>query len=185
MARRQADPAVRRAREAPRRAAAAQRIGPRPPRVPRPRRTEYLFDLKLPGAFYADWEQPTGAGERFLAKVVDDFGADSPAVAVMRVLLHYRETYGPSIPMKAVGQRELLLNETDLAARLSPEGGLTDDDVRAQAHALHARGLLFVADDGSLWRTVPPGTPYSAPDGRWSLVEQLVRAPTQRAGTAT
>ncbi|MFI8178358.1 hypothetical protein ACIF6H_34280 [Streptomyces microflavus] len=52
-------------------------------------------------------------------------------------------------------------------------------------HSLHAHGMLLLADDGSLWMTIPPGTPHSAPDGKWSLVEQKVQAPTQRVGADT
>jgi hypothetical protein len=38
---------------------------------------------------------------------------------------------------------------------------------------------LLVDDDGSVWLTVPPGTPYSAPDGGWAFVEKRMEAPKE------
>ncbi|MEU5284949.1 hypothetical protein N7925_03745 [Streptomyces sp. CA-278952] len=180
MARKQADPTARRAREAARRAAAAQRIGPQPLRTPRPRQPKFLFDLKPPGAFYTDWDFPVGTDTGVMGRVIDDFGADSVEAATMRILLHFRRIYGPNIPLGAIGQLELLLDETDLLTRLSPAEGVTADDARKSVHSLHAHGLILIADDGSLWRTIPPGTPNSAPGGRWSFVEQQVQAPAER-----
>ncbi|MEU6953176.1 hypothetical protein [Streptomyces sp. NPDC045714] len=185
MAHKQADPTARRAREAARRAAAAQRIGPRPLRTPRPRRPKLLFDLQPPGAFYTDWDIPVGTDTGVMAQVIDQFGVDSAEAATMRILLHFRRIYGPNIPLGAIGQLELLLDETDLLTRLSPGAGVTPDDARASAHYLHAHGMILIADDGSLWMTVPPGTPDSAPDGTWSFVEQKVRAPADHVGAVT
>ncbi|MEI5034453.1 hypothetical protein RB201_22285 [Streptomyces sp. S1A(2023)] len=94
--------------------------------------------------------------------------------------MYFRRIYGPNIPLGAIGQLELLLDETDLLTRLSPGVGVTADDARKSAHSLHAHGLILIADDGSLWRTIPPGTPNSAPGGTWSFVEQQVQAPAER-----
>lgn len=185
MPRKQADPTVRRAREAARRTAAAQRIGPRPPRTPRPRQPKLLSDLDPPGVFYTDWDSPVGTDTEVMAKVTDHFGADSDEATTMRYLLRFRGIYGPHIPLGAVGQLELLLDETDLLAQLSPGVGVSAEEARDSVHSLHAHGMLLLADDGSLWMTVPPGTPYSAPDGKWSLVEQKVQAPAQRVGADT
>ncbi|MGW7095632.1 hypothetical protein [Streptomyces sp. NPDC054874] len=185
MARKQADPTARRAREAARRAAAAQRIGPRPLRAPRPRRPKLLFDLQPPGVFYTDWEIPVGTDTGVMGQVIDQFGADSAEAATMRILLYFRRIYGPNIPLGAIGQLELLLDETDLLTRLSPGPDVTADDARESVHFLHAHGRILIADDGSLWMTVPPGTPNSAPDGTWSFVEQKVRAPAERIDAAT
>ncbi|MGN2366641.1 hypothetical protein [Streptomyces luridiscabiei] len=182
MARKQADPTVRRAREAARRTAAAQRIGPRPPRTPRPRLPKLLSDLNPPGTYYTDWDSPVGTDTEVMAKVTDHFGADSDEATTMRYLLRFREIYGPHIPLGAVGQLELLLDETDLLTQLSPGVGVSVDEARDSVHSLHAHGMLLIADDGSLWMTVPPETPYSAPDGKWSLVEQKVQAPAERVG---
>ncbi|MEU2149948.1 MULTISPECIES: hypothetical protein [Streptomyces] len=183
MARKKTDLAARRTREAARRAAAAQRIEPRPPRTPRPGQPKLLSDLDPPGVFYTDWDSPVGTDTEVMAKVTDHFGADSDEATTMRYLLRFREIYGPHIPLGAVGQLELLLDETDLLTQLSPGEGVSSDDACDSVHSLHAHGMLLIADDGSLWTTVPPGTPYSAPDGKWSFVEQKVQAPTERAGT--
>ncbi|RPK78163.1 hypothetical protein [Streptomyces sp. ADI98-10] len=186
MARKQSDPVTRRAREAARRTAAAQRIGPRPPRTPRPRRPKPLFDLNPPGVFYTDWDSPVGTDTEVMAKVTDHFGADSDEATTMRYLLRFREIYGPDIPLGAVGQLELLLDETDLLAQLSPRTDVVDSAAaRDSVHSLHAHGMLLVADDGSLWTTVPPGTPHSAPDGAWSFVERKIQAPAERVDADT
>ncbi|MFE4692135.1 hypothetical protein ACFRH6_19025 [Streptomyces sp. NPDC056749] len=185
MARKQADPTARRAREAARRAAAAERIGPRPARTPRPRQPKLLFDLEPPGVFYTDWDSPVGTDTEVMAEVTDRFGADSDEATTMRFLLRIREIYGPNIPLGAVGQLELLLDETDLLNQLSPRIGVSADDARDSVHSLHAHGMLLIADDGSLWMTVPPGPPYSAPDGQWSFVEQKVEAPAEQVGADT
>ncbi len=63
MASKKKDPAACRARESARRAAAAQRIGPRPVRTPHPRQPKTLYDLKPPGVFYQDWDRPIGADD--------------------------------------------------------------------------------------------------------------------------
>ncbi|MFD3750291.1 hypothetical protein ACFWVT_08485 [Streptomyces cyaneofuscatus] len=186
MARKQADPTARRAREAARRAAAAQRIGPRPPRTPRPRQPKFLFDLEPPGVFYTDWDSPVGTDTEVMAQVSDHFGEDSDEATTMRLLLRFREIYGPNIPLGAIGQLELLLDETDLLAQLSPRTDVIDyDDARDSVHSLHAHGMLLIADDGSLWMTVPPGTPYSAPNGEWSFVERKAQAPARHRDTTT
>ncbi|MFJ7416353.1 hypothetical protein ACIQWZ_36970 [Streptomyces sp. NPDC098077] len=184
MARKQADPTARRAREAARRAAAAQRIGLRPPRTPRPRQPKLLFDLEPPGAFYTDWDSPVGTDTEVMTQVIERFGADSDEATTMRFLLRFREIYGPNIPLDAIGQLELLLDETDLLTQLSPGAGVTTDDARDSVHSLHAHGMLLIADDGSLWMTVPPGTPYSAPNGEWSFVEKKVQEPAELIDTA-
>ncbi|RSS85244.1 hypothetical protein EF919_38145, partial [Streptomyces sp. WAC02707] len=157
------DPAARRAREAARRTAAAERIGPRPVKTPRPPRVKTLYDLAPPGAYYQDWDTPKGTDEELLAKVAEAFGPDSGPAKTMRTLLDYRQLYGPNIPTEAARHLEQILAHTDLA-ELANEGiGVEPDEVRDSLHSLHAQGLLLIADDGSLWLTVPPGTPYSAP----------------------
>ncbi|MYT77832.1 hypothetical protein GTY69_09265 [Streptomyces sp. SID8364] len=179
MARRQADPTARRAHEAARRATAAQRIGPRPTGTPCPRRRKPLFDLEPPGAFSTDWDSPVGMDTGVMARVTARFGAGSTEAATMRVLPHFRGVYGPNLPLGAIGQLELLPAGTDLLSRLSPGVDVSSDDARNSVHSLHARGMILVADDGSVWTTVPPGTPHSAPDGGWTFVER-VRAPAER-----
>lgn len=185
MARKQADPTARRAREAARRTAATQRISPRPPRIPRPRQPKLLSDLNPPGTYYTGWDSPVGSDTEVMAKVTNHFGADSDEATTMRHLLRFRKIYGPHVPLGAVVQLELLLDETDLLTQLSLGVGASVDEARNSVHSLHAHGMLLLADDGSLWMTIPPGTPHSAPDGKWSLVEQKVQAPTQRVGADT
>ncbi|MCA1221404.1 hypothetical protein [Streptomyces sp. 8L] len=168
------DPAARRAREAARRASAAERIGPRPIRTPRPRT---LYNLNPPGLYYQEWDEPTGTDEEVMNKVIEAFGADSGEATTMRLMLEYRHIYGPHIPFAAAGHLDLILRDTDLAASLAESAGSPTDDVRKSLHSLHAQGMLLVRDDGALWMTVPPGTPYSAAGGQWAFVEQKVAAP--------
>ncbi|WP_371523271.1 hypothetical protein [Kitasatospora sp. NBC_01300] len=168
------NPGARRAREAARRAAAAERIGPRPVMTPRPRT---LHSLKPPGAYYQEWHTPIGDDEEVLGKLTEDFGADSGEVFAMRKMLEYRTIYGPKVPFAAAGHLDVILQDSDLAAELQESMGSTADDIRGSVHSLHAQGLLLVDDDGSLWMTVPPGTPLSAPGGQWAFVDQKVSAP--------
>ncbi|MGC5400769.1 hypothetical protein ACPXCP_34135 [Streptomyces sp. DT20] len=171
------DPAARRAREAARRATAAERIGPRPVRTPKPRRPKTLYDLAPPGVYYQDWDTPTGVDEVLMAKVAETFGPDSGPAETMRTLLDYRDLYGPSIPTAAARHLEQILACTDLTALAKKAAGVAPEEARDSLHSLHAQGLLLIADDGSLWLTVPPGTPYSAPHGQWAFVEKTVDAP--------
>ncbi|GAA3163537.1 hypothetical protein GCM10017688_07730 [Streptomyces ramulosus] len=165
---------MRRAREAARRAAAAERIGPRPIKAPRPRT---LYSLNPPGLYYKEWDTPTGTDEEVMSKVAEAFGTDSGEAATMRILLEYRGIYGPRIPFAAAGHLDVILQDSELGADLAESIGSTAGDVRESLHSLHAQGMLLVADDGSLWMTVPPGTPYSAAGGQWTFVEQKVAAP--------
>ena len=185
MARKKENPAARRARESARRTTAAQRIGPRTVKTPRPRQPMSLYDLEPPGVFYQDWDRPVGTDDEVMAKISEVFGPDSGEAVTMRTLLDYREIYGPHIPVSAAGQLDLILADTDLAAQLAPSTGSTQADVRDSMHSLHAQGLLLIADDGSLWMTVPPGTPYSAPDGQWAFVEQKASAPPEPTTVST
>ncbi|WP_370424309.1 hypothetical protein AB8O64_36760 (plasmid) [Streptomyces sp. QH1-20] len=169
------DPAARRAREAARRAAAAERLGPRPIKTPRPRT---LYSLNPPGLYYQEWDKPTGTDEEVMGKVIEAFGTESGEAATMRLLLEYRGIYGPHVPLAAAGHLDVIVQDTDLAGELTKSMGSTPDDVRESLHSLHAQGMLLVADDGSLWMTIPPGTPYSAAGGQWAFVEQKVAAPT-------
>lgn len=171
------DPAARRAREAARRAAAAERIGPRPVRTPKPRRPKTLYDLAPPGVYYQDWDTPTGTDEELMAKVAETFGPDSGPAETMRTLLDYRDLYGPYVPTAAARHLEQILAGTDLTALAKKTVGAAPEETRDSLHSLHAQGLLLIADDGSLWLTVPPGTPYSAPHGQWAFVEKKVDAP--------
>ncbi|MGR8012229.1 hypothetical protein [Streptomyces sp. A5-4] len=171
------DPAARRAREAVRRAAAAERIGPRPVKTPRPRQPKTLYDLAPPGAYYQDWNTPVGTDEELIAKVAETFGPDSGPTETMRTLLDYRELYGSNIPTAAARHLEQILAHTDLTRLAKKTMGAEPDETRDSLHSLHAQGLLLIADDGSLWMTIPPGTPYSAPGGQWAFVEQKAAAP--------
>jgi putative transposase len=105
------------------------------------------------------------------------------ALLLMRALLRYREIYGPHIPLGAAAQLDLILAESDLAARLAPNAACGEDDARNSVHSLHAHGMLLIDDDGSLWMTVPPGTPYSAPNGEWAFVEKKAEAPAELIDT--
>ncbi|WP_030299028.1 hypothetical protein [Streptomyces katrae] len=181
MARKQNDLTRRRAREAARRAAAAERIGPRPKRTPRPRNTATLYSLNPPGAFYQEWASPalphgTDATSP-LEAVVAQFGPDSGQADTMRTLLKYGDLYGTPIPVVAARHLERLARLSGLAADAADNQGITEDEAIESLHSLHAEGLLLVDDDGSVWMTVPPGTPYSAPDGVWAFMEKRLEAP--------
>ncbi|WP_425824655.1 hypothetical protein [Streptomyces fractus] len=168
-------PAARRAREAARRAAATERIGPRPVKTPR-RRT--LYSLNPPGAYYRDWGTQTGTDEEVIRKVNEAFGADSGEATMMRLFLGYRDIYGPNVPMAAASHLDVILQDTGLADQLTASMGSAPDDVWDSLHSLHSQGTLLVADDGSLWMTIPPATPYSTTSsGQWTFVEQKVAAP--------
>jgi hypothetical protein len=78
----------------------------------------------------------------------------------------------------------LILEDTNLATVLAESMGSAQTETRDTLHYLHAQGLLLIADDGSLWLTVPPGTPYSAPNGQWAFIEKKVDAPPEPAVAA-
>jgi len=183
MARKRHDPAQRRAPEAARRTAAAERIGPRPKRTPRPRKPATLYDLNPPGTFYRDWARPTvpqgmnGAGP--LDVVVAHFGPDSGEADTMKTLLAYAQIYGQQIPVDAARHLETLARLSGMAAEAAAAQNISEDEAVESLHSLHAQGLLLVDDDGSVWLTVPPGTPYSAPDGGWAFVEKRMNAPKE------
>ncbi|MFC1436046.1 hypothetical protein ACEZDB_35975 [Streptacidiphilus sp. N1-3] len=168
------DPTARRAREAARRIAAAERIGPRPPKTARPKR---LYDLKPPGTYYCEWDTPVGTDEEVTSKIEALFGADSDEALTARFLLEYRGIYGPRVPLQAAQQLDRILTLTDLCTSMAESLGTTPDEARETIHDLHARGVLLIADDHSLWMTVPPGTSHSAPHGQWTFVEQKAKAP--------
>ncbi|MFF5131014.1 hypothetical protein ACFY41_29335 [Streptomyces syringium] len=176
MASKKTNPAARRAQKNARRNARKQG-GSRPGRTSRSSRTLSLYDLDPPGIYYQEWDKPTGTDVEVMAKVIESFGTDSREAATMRLLLEYRGIYGPHIPLAAAGHLDVILQDTDLVASLTESVGSTAGGVRESLHSLHAQGMLLVADDGSLWMTVPPGTPYSAAGGQWAFVEQKVAAP--------
>ncbi|MFF1650953.1 hypothetical protein [Streptomyces sp. NPDC058240] len=133
--------------------------------------------------FCTEWDSPVGTDDGVMTKVCEHFGPESGEATTMRALLRYREVYGPHIPLGAAGQLDLILAESDLAARLAPNADCSKDDARDSVHSLHAHGMLLIADDGSLWMTVPPGTPYSAPNGEWAFVEKKAEAPAELTDT--
>lgn len=133
--------------------------------------------MEPPGVFYQDWDRPVGADDDVMSQVVAAFGPDSGEAATMRLMLDYRRFYGPRIPLSAAGHLDLILENTNLAESM----GVTPTETRDSLHSLHAQGLLLIADDGSLWLTVPPGTPYSAPNGQWAFVEMKADAPPEPA----
>ena len=167
------DPAARREQKNARRAA-RKRSGTRTDRVPRLRN---LYDLEPPGVFYQDWDRPVGGDDEIMSQVTAAFGADSDETLTMRFMLEYRRIYGPDVPLAAARHLDQILVRTDLGAHMIEMLGTTSDEARESMHSLHAQGMLLIADDGSLWMTVPPGTPYSAPHGQWKFVEQKAEAP--------
>jgi hypothetical protein len=132
--------------------------------------------LEPPGTFYQDWDRPLGADDDVMSKVVEAFGHDSGEATTMRLMLDYRRLYGPHIPLDAASQLDLIVETTNLSETL----GIAQAETRDSVHSLHAQGLLLIADDGSLWLTVPPGTPYSAPNVQWAFVEKKADAPAER-----
>ncbi|EYT77951.1 hypothetical protein CF54_40095 [Streptomyces sp. Tu 6176] len=185
MAGKRKDPGQRRAREAMRRVAAAERIGPRPKRTPRQRKL-VLYALKPPGAFYREWDRlavPQGmAGVSPLKAVETQFGADSGVVDTMKTMMRYSDIYGVQIPTAAATHLDTLARLSGMAAELASDNGITEDEAVEQLHILHAAGFLLIDDDGSVWLTVPPGTPESAPDGGWTFMEKRLDA-SQEVGT--
>lgn len=168
------NPGARRAGEAARRAAASQRIGPRPVKQVRPR---HLHDLKPPGIYYREWDTPRGTDEEVMTGVNETFGSDSDTALTMRFILEYRRTYGPHVPVAAARQLDQILTRTDLGTHMIESLGTTPEEARDSLHSLHARGMLLIADDGSLWMTIPPSTPLSAPHGQWTFVEKKADTP--------
>jgi hypothetical protein len=140
-----------------------------------------LYNLNPPGAFYQDWHSPTGTDDEAMARAEGLFGPDSYEAATMRLMLEYRNIYGPCVPLAAAGQLDLVLADTGLVTKFAQFMAGTRDGIRDSLHSLHAQGLLLIADDGSLWMTVPPGTPCSAPNGQWTFVEKKADAPPEPA----
>ncbi|MFE0776919.1 hypothetical protein [Streptomyces sp. NPDC058861] len=136
-----------------------------------------LYDLAPPDAYYQDWATPEGTDEELLAKVAETFGPESGPTETMRMLLDYREIYGPNISTEAARHLEEIFTHTDLTGLAKKTMGAAPEDTRDAMHFLHAQGMLLIADDGSLWLTVPPGTPHSAPHGQWSFGDRKVGAP--------
>ncbi|WP_331726704.1 hypothetical protein [Streptomyces sp. NBC_00280] len=183
MARKRHDLAQRRAREAARRTAAAERIGPLPKRTPRPRQPTTLYDLSPPGTYYREWARPAVPqgmnGASPLDAAVARFGPDSGEADTMRRFLAYAEIYGQQIPVDAARHLETLARLSGMAAEAAVAQNMSEEEAVESLHSLHAQGLLLVDDDGSVWLTVPPGTPYSAPDGAWAFVEKRMGAPKE------
>ncbi|MFF9425597.1 hypothetical protein [Streptomyces sp. NPDC014746] len=137
--------------------------------------------MKPPGVFYEDWERPVGSDNDVMSAIAAAFGPESGEARTMQLLLDYRSIYGPYIPLGAAGHLDLILEDTTLATDLAESMGTARTEIRDTLHSLHAQGLLLIADDGSLWLTVPPGTPLSAPNGQWSFVEKKMDAPPELA----
>ncbi|MCX4481657.1 hypothetical protein OOK44_35380 [Streptomyces cellulosae] len=140
-----------------------------------------LYDRNPPGAFYREWARPTlpqgTVGGSPLDVAETQFGRDSSEADTMRTLLRYADIYGTQIPVAAARHLETLSRLSGMAADAASAQGITEDEAVESLHSLHAQGLLLVDDDGSVWLTVPPGTPYSAPDGGWAFVEKRMEAP--------
>lgn len=176
---RKSAPAQRQAKEAVRRAAAAERIGPRPARTPRVRS---LHALKPPGAWYQVWAEPSTqllerGPETALQEATDKYGADSAEAATLKVLTDYADVYGGTVPTMAAAHLDALVRSSGMATVLAGATGADEDEAITSVHSLHAQGLLLVTDDGAVWLTVPPGTPYSAPGGKWDFIEEKIPAP--------
>ncbi|MFY4721471.1 hypothetical protein [Streptomyces sp. LaBMicrA B280] len=172
------NPAARRAQKNARRTTRKQKGTRSTITASRTARGRSLFDLNPPGTFYQEWDTPTGNDKELLDTATTAFGADSDEATTTRLILEYRDIYGPRIPIAAAAHLDLIVRDTDLAAELATSMGSSMNDVRESLHSLHAQGMLLVADDESLWMTIPPGTPYSAAGGQWAFVEQKVAAPS-------
>ncbi|MFG2977708.1 hypothetical protein ACGFYY_32550 [Streptomyces sp. NPDC048331] len=133
--------------------------------------------MKPPGVFYEDWEHPVGSDTEVMSTIATAFGPESGEARTMQLLLDYRRIYGPYLPLGAAGHLDLILEDTNLATDLAESMGSVQTETRDTVHSLHAQGLLLIADDGSLWLTVPPGTPNSAPSGQWAFIEKKADAP--------
>ncbi|WP_437080940.1 hypothetical protein [Streptomyces sp. enrichment culture] len=81
--------------------------------------------------------------------------------------------------MDAARHLETLARLSGVAADAAAAQNITEDEAVESLHSLHSQGLLLVDDDGSVWLTVPPGTPYSASDGGWASVEKRMEAPKE------
>ncbi|MEW2071587.1 hypothetical protein [Streptomyces sp. NPDC007346] len=127
---------------------------------------------------------PDGTDEWIMSEVSQVFGPQSGEAKTMSILLDYRRMYGPKIPTVAARHLDQILARNEIAAEFATAVGVTPDEAEESMHSLHAQGLLLVADDGSLWLTVPPGTPYSAPDGDWAFVEKKLDPPRKEIPTS-
>lgn len=165
-------PAQRRAAEAARRTAASKRIGPRP------LTSRTLFALRPPGEYYERdecWARLSTDIEQQAA--LDAVAGDPGALEALRALHRFSHVYGREIPAAAALHLDSMLRSSGYLTDFSQLSGISEDDALESLHGLHASGLLLVADDGSVWLTVPPGTPVSAPGDEWAFVEQKIGAP--------
>lgn len=165
------------AAEAARRAAAAQRIGPKPARTPKP--YSGLKALQPPGHLYQDWTQ---ADPRLQGVSLEDALAQFEGSTVdqhrIEVTVRYAEIYGVGGIPEAAFTLDTAMRDSGRAAQSAKNTGITAEEALKQFHILHATGLLLVADDGGIWTSVPP---TAAADGRWHLDGQLPLGDTPAA----
>ncbi|WP_251021787.1 hypothetical protein [Streptomyces sp. ISL-98] len=143
-----------------------------------------MYSLNPPGAYYEDWVNPGArllaeGPEALLAATAEEFGPESSELDTVRVLVRFGEIYGFPVPVTAARHLDAMVELVGYATQFASLEGVTEDEALASMHSLHAQGLLLIDDDGSVWTSVPPGTPYSAPNGEWALVEKKVEAPPE------
>ncbi|MEV2257013.1 hypothetical protein AB0I94_41855, partial [Streptomyces sp. NPDC050147] len=50
---------------------------------------------------------------------------------------------------------------------------LDEEEALAAVHDLHALGLLWVDDDGAVWRSIPPGIP-DPENAEWRMCDRVL-----------
>lgn len=140
--------------------------------------------MRPPGDYYEEWGEP---GARFLQQgpeealreIAAKYGEDSEELAIIRVITHYADTYDGQVPTMAATHLDSLVRSSGMAASMAGAMEVEEADAMASVHRLHAQGFLLVRDDGAVCMTVPPGTPHSAPGGRWKTLEEKIPGPAR------
>ncbi len=145
-----------------------------------------MYSLDPPGRYYEDWVDPGArmleeGPDALLAAMAEELDPEASELDTVKILVRYGEIYGWPVPVTAARHLDAMVELAGLADQFAFLEGITQDEALASIHSLHARGLLLIDDDGAVWMSVPPGTPYSAPNGEWALVERRSRHPRSSA----
>ncbi|MGV9884487.1 hypothetical protein [Streptomyces sp. NPDC003006] len=168
--------------EARRRQAAAERIGPQPPKLPK---RPCLRDLNPPGSWYKsdNWHRPGPMVKRLGASGARQFARQAnadmePGEAeinehMLEVLIRYADTYGRSGVPGAAFTLDKVVRTSSFLAEVMEAQQLDEEEALAAVHDLHALGLLWVDDDGAVWRSIPPGIP-DPENAEWRMCDRVL-----------